>query len=384
MAEDFRTGFQIDLDQLYKLLTSQITGFLPKKTAQTIRGADRERGIDIGRGVDTEQLNIYAAFGLPLPATVRGQKGQIDIASGMFTPEGGQPTHVGAFAQGLGAGSPLPADQPGPRQGGQPGSGSALVDALQRGQEGIKGATPLEGPRTEPLSEGLQAAESALAQQVRTPGRDEALQAALSGEAPQISLSPEDTAKIFEQSVLTPALSAFEREIAPRIRAGFSDIGTGPIQRARAVGEALGGLQETLTTELGQWQAENMRLMSTVNAEMQNRALDRQVRAAGVEGALAETDTNNLLKQVQGLATFQGIRQQALDRKTAEQIRLMPENNPYLWQVLGMRPQSGVSQGPSEGDPLQSAIIGLGLGAASGGIGSILGGIGGAIGDLFN
>lgn len=192
---------------------------------------------------------------------------------------------------------------------------------------------------------------------------------------PSYSLNPQITQQRFQDSVVTPAMRAYTRDIAPKIREAYA--GGGGAFNSRMMDQQAGVLRDT---QMG------------FSSELANMLYNNQ----NLEAQLAESAMNR--KQV-GFQMAEQIAQgdytrqaQAINAKYQDFLRRAPENNPWINTALSLtgqshmalyQPQSpwaavgGAASGALTGAAIGSVVpgIGTGIGAGVGGLAGLLGGL---------
>ena len=172
-----------------------------------------------------------------------------------------------------------------------------------------------------------------------------AIERALSGD-PSFQLDPQTTERFFREAVEKPIFKTFEREIEPRIRSGFSGLGsTFGTRRGLAVQRALGDIGDTLASQLSTAQFQNQRLQ----AGLAESAAERQIRGVGLAQQF-EAQPIQRASQLFGAAEpFRQVEQQRLSAEFAEFLRTRPELSPTIPQALQFVSSPGQTAGGGGG-----------------------------------
>lgn len=215
------------------------------------------------------------------------------------------------------------------------------------------------------------------------PQQEAAVLRGLSGQS-SYDLSIPATTAFFQDSVAAPMLRTFDQSIAPRIAAGFAGSGaTFSSNRGRATRTALEGLQTDMGAQLAQMQYANQQM----SAQLAESAANRQLQSVGLAEQLAMAPMSRAVGMTQALSPFQAQQQALADAQYQEFLRQAPENDPYLQMSLNTLYQQPQIAAQTKSNPFAS-ILGIGLGALTGGIfgaaGTALGGaVSGGIGSIF-
>jgi hypothetical protein len=143
---------------------------------------------------------------------------------------------------------------------------------------------------------------------------------------PSYDVSPEATQKYFNEGVLTPSLSAYDRYIAPRISEAYA--GSGASFNSRSGREKADALTQLMTGAQGQlasWQQGNQQLQANLSDSAQTRALS----ALGMLPGFQNIGMQGLLGLSQLLQPYQQQQNAAAGAKYQDFLRTTPEASPW-------------------------------------------------------
>lgn len=208
----------------------------------------------------------------------------------------------------------------------------------------------------------------------------------LSGTTSKVDLSPDATAKFFAKYVATPAMDTFSKKIAPRITQQFANVGAFSSRQGDAVASSLTDLNNSLMTQLGDWQFKNMQAQAGYDFQGQENAANRQAQAISLAQQVQNSPLTSAALLTNVLQPLQGHQQSVLDAAYNEFQRMAPENSP--WLRLGMDylgRNSSVTYNPQRNGGIGAAIggaagLGMALPALGGAFNSSMGALSGALG----
>jgi hypothetical protein len=192
--------------------------------------------------------------------------------------------------------------------------------------------------------------------------QDSAVYEALSGK-PSYDVSPEATAKYFEQAVAAPALAKYDEEIAPRIKEAYASRGGYfSSRRSLAQQQALGDLSSNLTAQLAQAQMGNQQLA----AQLAENARGRQLQGVQLADYMAAAPARYSQYMTQALAPFQAEKEAGIAANIQRFQTSQPYNNPWLERALQYISQSQTYTYWPKPSPVYGMAAGALAGVASG------------------
>lgn len=155
-------------------------------------------------------------------------------------------------------------------------------------------------------------------------------------------LGGEATQNYFERSVATPALQAFDRNIAPRINAAFAGRGaTFSTRRGIETADQLGQLNTTLSGELARAVREDQ--LAQFNADQQAAQQENQL-AYGYDTAQAQLDASRASQDASLAASADQWQQTLLQNLLADNARFTQGTNANLLQNANQFDASTLAQ----------------------------------------